>query len=214
MQLFSGFIAGNSGRRRIPRFKNSATTTAASAGGTEAITMPSDILAGNLLVMSIVAIDTGGGIDISVSGWTELDEETTGGSSVGLYYKIAAGSDTATATLTGGASDFSALVGQFEFTSGVNGTPTSATNNSGDATASAVTTTEQNCLVIGFGAVEGAATVSTPSGFTLDASYTSPDDGVHYIFSKLQAATGSTGTVLFNQSGSGSLAVGQIAIKP
>lgn len=76
--------------------RSSGASTAVNATS-HVITMPSGITAGDLL---IIVFSTDGTADVSITAgdWIKLDQETGTGVSSAVFYKFAAGSDTATVT--------------------------------------------------------------------------------------------------------------------
>lgn len=91
-------------------------TTATSNTASKAITMPATIVAGRLL-MSVVGAWGGSGTG-AISGWTPITTWTNNNScSIGVFGKIAAGSDTGTFTY-GSAADISAITYQIAGWSG------------------------------------------------------------------------------------------------
>jgi hypothetical protein len=175
-----------------------------SSASSHSVTMPATFAAGDLLICPFA---TGSAQAISsFTGWTDLN---TGGTARRIYYKIASGGDTASIVLSG-ANTLEASISAYGPTAGVDGTPT-ADVAAGDITLSAITTTVAGGLLVAVSVT--ANTVSTPSGFSLDTLVT-PSSFNFYFFSKAISATGSTGTVLLDESSTGVQGGGLIYIKP
>lgn len=188
---------------------NSYSTYSGSSASSHDVTMPSSFSAGDVLVAvfgnaSNVALS-------SVSGWTPVGSASNGAAGFGaVYYKVATGSDTMTVGLAS-SSTLDALVGALGPSTGITGTPTFNSSTTSDITLSAVTTGAANSIVVAAGRLGGGA-LTTPSGFSVAASYTT---GLKlYLFTKLQASAGSTGTVAMNQSLSTLNVGGLLAVKP
>lgn len=179
----------------------SASSYNGSFSTSHSITMPS-FSASDLLFAMVYKTDA---TTTSMSGWTELLDTFP----YAVYYKIAVGGDTAPLTLSS-ARAVEASIAAYGPTSGVEGTPTVDTNN-GDITLSAITVTTSGGILIA--AAQTTNTVSTPSGFTLDSLVT-PSSYNTYFFSKRITSTGSTGTVLLDESSTATQGGALIYIKP
>src|SRR5258708_2046482 len=107
-----------------------ATTTDTGFPSSKALTMPSGVTAGDLLVACVTAANTG--ITITMTGWTALFTTLSGSfESFRIFTKVAAGSDTGTASFSGSVS-MSAVVARF---TGVDGsTPVEVSATSGPTT--------------------------------------------------------------------------------
>lgn len=191
-----------------PAFK-SASSYNGSTSSSHSVTMPGTFAAGDLL-LAIMVSETGHPVT-SMTGWTQI--YTSGTNTRRIYRKIAAGSDTATVGLSGSGT-LEAAIAAYGATNGIDGTPTTD-EASGDTTLSAITVTTAggflivaNCLVSA-----GGATITTPTGFTQDST-TTPSSHLFRFYSKSISASGSTGSVTVDQSGSNTMFSGMVYITP
>lgn len=194
-----------SGSTVPPAFK-SASSYSGAAATSHSLTMPGTFAAGDLLIATVTQTSGAPTSVTSFTGWTALLSGTAGHF---IYYKVAAGSDTATIQIATSRA-VEASIAAYGSTTGVEGTPTSD-EASGDITLSAITVTTSGGALVATSTTSN--TVSTPSGFTQN-NLTTPSTINFYWFSKTITSTGSTGTVLLDESASASHAGALIYIKP
>jgi len=134
------------------------------ATGTGPVSVPTGYATGNLLLITAISIRT----VTTPSGWTRIGT----GIQTWIYYKFASASESSV-TLTGASGDAISFMLCYSGVSALNANGAETTGVPSPATISNVTTTVDNCFLIGvYGQPinPGANTLSTPSGTTLRAS--------------------------------------------
>ena len=103
------FEIGDLSEPSFPYPADAARTNGTTLSGGAALTMPSGIVAGEIL-FAVASNDNTGGTNMAISGWTEIFHTQFSGNvvSLGAWAKVAAGGDTA--TLTGASQDYAAIV--------------------------------------------------------------------------------------------------------
>lgn len=114
-------------------------------------------------VIYVAIAEDGGPVNFSLTGFTELYADVTvGQATFSLFYKTAGVSEPATYTVTSTVSERAAWIAwSVENDGGVHAQATNATLLSATATVNAITTTEDNCLILSLAITE---LVGTPMG--------------------------------------------------
>jgi hypothetical protein len=106
-----------------PSVVNTSVFGDSAASTTHAVTLPASIVAGNLLMLSLVIDATGNSIT-TPAGWTTLVTQNSSGVTSSIIYKTATGSEGATVTVTSTSAKMAAIGYQI---SGWQGTPENST---------------------------------------------------------------------------------------
>jgi hypothetical protein len=193
--LLSLMVAPGSARAAIAFVGASSAATSGSGGTTLAITKPTGVASGHVMIATITA--TGTGALTPPSGWT-VAKDTTQGTAIRqiTYYRVAGASE-GTSYSWGLGTTRQASGGIVDY-SGVNGTaPIDATGTasgaSGNAVAASVTTSVANDQVIVAAGVNTSTTFTPPTGTTERYDVPSPStttDTADFV----QATAGATGS--------------------
>jgi hypothetical protein len=166
--VLSFAIAPATARAAISFVAASSAATSGNGGSSLAISKPTGVASGQVLLATITA--TKAQALTAPSGWTVVQDTTLGTTMRQItYYRVAGGSEPASYSWDlGGSRQASGGIADY---SGVNATApidasTSTTGASGNATISSVTTSAANDMVI------GAVTFATSTSVTPDASTT------------------------------------------
>lgn len=177
-----------------------------SSATTHNVTMPSSFAAGDLLICMFNVSTTFS----SFTGWNNL----AGITAKRCFYKIAAGGDSASIVLSSSGALEASIAAYGGSVGGLDGTPVGAGSTNSDPTLGAITVGTAGGTEIAGAITTSPSTVSTPSGFSLDTAAITPSTMTFYWFSKAVTVTGSTGTVLIDQSGTTSCAAAHLYLLP
>lgn len=150
-------------------------------------------------------------------GWTTLRSSTvTSSDKLGIFYKIAGSSEPSSYSFDFGSNEY--RVGSIVTIRNVNSTTpinvnATSTGSSASPTAPSITTTVSNALIVAVSDITWGVTYTPPSGYTerVDASISSAES--ISVATKLQSASGATGTAAFTTTTSDSWRTEHIAIQ-
>lgn len=200
-------------------FGSAATTTQSNSVQSQALNLPSDIAVGDLLI-AFVAVN-GSGDTITMANWTALFNTVNSGLFVSFraFYRVATGTDGATEATTGFRA-VSAVVVRLSGADTTTPVPQSATAAlalGSTATCPAVTTTDDNCLLIRAGIFNNTGTVTGPSGYTVRGNANAGGSNTQTVVATsdtLLTPAGGSGTATFTTTTFAEWTALTLAVKP
>src|SRR4051812_38111617 len=203
-------------------YRTSTTTQNGGASTSIAMTVPSGVAVGDLLMASSNA--SGTGAITAPAGWTQLVAGAGTGYYGTLHYRVATAADAAGASYTWTLGSTRKATGSMISYVGVNtgliGAPAANAGSGTTATYNSVTTAVANSMVVLFGsAFNGGATVtlSTPAGTTSRTNFGTSGGGSQVrSFSSdfTQAAAGATGSKTSTVAPSSAWGAVMLALRP
>lgn len=153
----------------VPTIRATNELTGTPTNTNHTVPLPAGFVAGDLLIVSLEWRGTGITLSTPPTGWTVIDNEPGSNINEVVYQKTAAGGDANPAFVLSSTSSacgqsIAIQVGTFNTVTPINAHGILENASSVNCTASSITTTEDDCLLLFFGACVGAIT------FTADPS--------------------------------------------
>lgn len=147
----------------VPTIRATNELTGTPTNTSHTIPLPAGFLAGDLLIAALQWRLTGATISTPPTGWTSLDNEPGTNINEAVFYKIAAGGDAnpvfvMSVTVPACGQSIAITTGTFDTASPINAHSILENASSVSCTASSITTTVNDCLLLFFGAAVGATT--------------------------------------------------------
>ena len=216
---FAGATTGiaPSGGGGVPVLQGTATLVENAASTTIAVTVPTGVAAGELLICAVTGSRTASGDTLTPpAGWNTaalVKDGSTNGVVTGLYWRVATGGESSTYTWTCTAGTAGRIGGAMQRVSGVDSTtPMDVAAASASLTAVAgttidsptITTVTANALLVGVGSVNASASATlTPPGSMAQINTTTGVGRRQTWATEAKAVAGATGTRTWTSSTTG-----------